>query len=333
MSSRQENSEEHNQIATVNSNTPMIKESSTDEPTTDEPKCCPGCTRKVTVRSIEDINKGDHICYRPSKYSPYRHHAIVENVYKETETLDLIHFTRLDGSVSRSFFGDKFKIQKTSVMFGEMNCLKLVKYPDGKRFAADETIEKATEEMEKKEEVNYSIFTFNCEHLCYQSTIDYKSSKQVQSCLRMCGLYTQFCFFFFAWLFRYFAKFIIIAFIDIARGNAENTARILLLVVSLLLFVFCLIKSFRCCESQKCQSCFPERCDNCFKRHRCIRWLRFCVFVILQWLFLYVEMHYIKQEKNYLEVFSIGIAAASITLIFISIVPCIVRFCNRYCCN
>lgn len=311
----QENSEGHNKIGT------------------DRPKCCPGCTHKKTVRSIEDINKGDHICYRPSWYSPYRHHAIVKNVDKENKKLDCIHFTRENGSVYRSIFKKKFKILETSIRLTETNCLNVVKYPNGKRFAADKTIEKATEEMKKGEEVTYNIFTYNCEHLCYQSTIDYKSSKQVQSCIRTCGLSAQFCFFFFAWVFRYFAKFIIIAVIDIAPGIAENTARILLLVVSLLLLAFCIIKSCRCCEVQCCECCFPKRCDNCFKRHRCIRWLRFCVFFILQWLFLYVEIYYIKQEKNKYEVFGIGIAATSVTFIFISIVPWMVRCCNRCCCN
>lgn len=321
----QETGEGHNEIATFNSNTRLAIDDSTDGP-----KCCPGCTRKETVKSIDDIKKGDHICYRPNWYSPYRHHAIVENIDKETEKLDLIHFTRRDGSVSRSFFGKKFKIQKTSVMFGEMNCLKVVKYPDVAQFAPDETIKNATEEMNKGEEVQYDIFTYNCEHLCYKSTIGNMSSKQVQSCFRIFGLSTQFCFFSCAWVFRYLAKFIILI-IDIAPVIAENTARILLLIVSLLLLAFCIIKSHRCCEVQKCQSCFPERCNKCFKRHTRIRWVRFIVFLILQWTSLYLEIHLIKQEESHLLVVLIGFLSALITLIFISLVPCIVRCCK--CCG
>ncbi|XP_060556231.1 uncharacterized protein LOC132716912 isoform X2 [Ruditapes philippinarum] len=312
----QETGEGHNEIG-------LVIDSSTDGP-----KCCPGCTLKVTVTSIDDIKKGDHICYRPSWYSPYRHHAIVENVDRETEKLDLIHFTRRDGNVSRSFSKQKFKIQKTSIRVGETNSLKVVKYPGKARIAPDETIKIATEEMNKEEVVKYNICNYNCEHLCYQSTIGNKNSKQVESCLRKCGLSSLSCGFILAWLVRYFAKFIIIPIIDIAPRLAEIIAITLFVIVSISFFLYCILRSSSCCKNHKaCKGCFPERCDRCTKRHNYIRWIRFSSFLSLQVSSLIFEIHFIRQGHRHEAVLLTGLAFLFVTLFTISKVPNAVRFC------
>jgi hypothetical protein len=295
---------------------------------TGELECCPGCTIKVSVTSIEDIKRGDHICYRPSWYSPYIHHAIVENVNVDKKKLDLIHFTRLDGNVSRSFFGNNFKIQKSGETVWKMNCLNVVKYPYG-RYSPDETIDNATKEMNKGDEVTYNICTYNCEHLCYKSTVGIESSKQVQSCFRICGLSAQSLSIIVAWLFQYFAKFILIPIIDINPVIAERITIALFTFVSILLLLYCILKPSPCCknENEACKNCCPKRCDLCIKRHNYVRWIRFLSFVGLQLPSLFLEIHFIRKGNRQAAVLLTGLAFLFVTLFTISKVPKAVRFC------
>lgn len=134
-------------------------------------------------------------------------------------------------------------------------------------------------------------------------------------------------FFIFAWLFRFIAKFVLIPLIDIYPIKAENTSRIILSCVCVMILVVCIIRQIECCSPGN--ACIPDRCQKCRKRHTIIRWTRFVAFFVIQWTWLYVEIHLIRQETKQGCIFILGGVISISTLMVIMAIPKVVHGCMK----
>lgn len=114
------------------------------------------------VRDAWDVREADHIAWW--RCEGYWHHALVEHVYPQTNELDVIHYN--GPSPTGQFI--KGKIVKEKIDLGKQpGLLYRLKY-DGPCFERNTTMIRAETRMD---EVNYNLFTNNCEHfVCWCKT-------------------------------------------------------------------------------------------------------------------------------------------------------------------
>ena len=126
--------------------------------------------------SLDDIQRGDHICFSRLAYS---HHAIVESVDKCSGEANIIEYT----NTSAGFIEDHFRLRKNpgkaevvegKIKFDTNEHVYVIKHTSC--FDPDTVVSRAKSQRKKRE---YNVFTNNCEHFALWCKTGISSSDQV----------------------------------------------------------------------------------------------------------------------------------------------------------
>lgn len=126
--------------------------------------------------SLDDIQRGDHICFPRLAYS---HHAIVESVNKRSGEANIIEYTNTLAGFIDDHFGDEKNPGKAEVVEGKIKFdtnehVYVIKHTSC--FDPDTVVSRAESQLGKRE---YKAVTNNCEHFALWCKTGISSSDQV----------------------------------------------------------------------------------------------------------------------------------------------------------
>lgn len=129
-------------------------------------------TTNKTIFFIYELTKGDHIKFKRGIYS---HHAVVVDVYVDTNSYKVIHFTGEKKS------GRAAEITEEILKF-EIEKITLIRYRYG-RLGRHITVKRAYDLLTSTRTIIYNILVNNCEHFATWCVTGEAESIQVNKAL------------------------------------------------------------------------------------------------------------------------------------------------------